>query len=84
MMKQMVKALALMFVIFTVSACSGPILANPPAVACAPIVKTTPTPPRHDPQPVQFPRDHAPTDPPPQLGNVTRHLHTLDGESAVW
>ena len=38
----MMKALALVFALFTVSACSGPILANPPAVAGAPIAKATP------------------------------------------
>ena len=82
MMKQMVKALALMFAFFTVSACSGPILANPPAVAGAPIVKATPPPPRNDPQPVQFPRDDAPHDRLTEWWYVTGHLTTMDGSRA--
>ena len=82
MMKQMVSAFALMFALFTVSACSGSILANPPAVAGAPIVKATPPPPRNDPQPVQFPRDDAPHDRLTEWWYVTGHLTTLDGSRA--
>jgi predicted secreted hydrolase len=82
MMKQMVSAFALMFALFTVNACSGSILANPPAVAGAPIVKATPPPPRNDPQPVQFPRDDAPHDRLTEWWYVTGHLTTLDGSRA--
>ncbi|MFZ9698902.1 MAG: hypothetical protein ACO3BX_03575, partial [Candidatus Limnocylindrus sp.] len=57
---RVMRVLALALGVFVVGACSGPILANPPAVAGAPIVKATPPPPRNDPQPVQFPRDDAP------------------------
>uniref|UniRef100_UPI00404A4995 lipocalin family protein n=1 Tax=Candidatus Limnocylindrus sp. TaxID=2802978 RepID=UPI00404A4995 len=82
MKKRMMNALALVFALFTVSACSGPILANPPAVAGAPIVKATPPPPRDDPQPVQFPRDDAPHDRLTEWWYVTGHLTTLDGSRA--
>jgi predicted secreted hydrolase len=78
----MMKVMALVFALFTVSACSGPILANPPAVAGAPIVKATPPPPRNDPQPVQFPRDDAPHDRLTEWWYVTGHLTTLDGSRA--
>jgi predicted secreted hydrolase len=78
----MMKVMALVFALFAVSACSGPILANPPAVAGAPIVKATPPPPRNDPQPVQFPRDDAPHDRLTEWWYVTGHLTTLDGSRA--
>jgi len=78
----MMKVMALVFALFTVSACSGSILANPPAVAGAPIVKATPPPPRNDPQPVQFPRDDAPHDRLTEWWYVTGHLTTLDGSRA--
>lgn len=82
MMNQTIRALALVMVLFTVGACSGPIVANPPAVAGAPIVKATPPPPRDDPQPVQFPRDDAPHDRLTEWWYVTGHLTTLDGSRA--
>ena len=82
MMKQMIRALAMVMALFAVSACSGPIVANPPAVAGAPIVKATPPPPRNDPQPVQFPRDDAPHDRLTEWWYVTGHLTTLDGSRA--
>lgn len=82
MMNQMMRALALVMALFTVGACSGPIVANPPAVAGAPIVKATPPPPRDDPQPVQFPRDDAPHDRLTEWWYVTGHLTTLDGSRA--
>ncbi|MFM8996661.1 MAG: lipocalin-like domain-containing protein, partial [Candidatus Limnocylindrus sp.] len=78
----MLRALALVMALFTVGACSGPIVANPPAVAGAPIVKATPPPPRDDPQPVQFPRDDAPHDHLTEWWYVTGHLTTLDGSRA--
>lgn len=78
----MMRTLLLALAIFTVSACSGPILANPPAVAGAPIVKPTPLAPRNDPQPVQFPRDDAPHDRLTEWWYVTGHLNTLDGTRA--
>jgi len=78
----MMKVMALVFALFTVSACSGPLLANPPAGAGAPIVKATPPPPRNDPQPVQFPRDDAPHDRLTEWWYVTGHLTTLDGSRA--
>jgi len=82
MMNQTIRALALVMALFTVGACSGPIVANPPAVAGAPIVKATPPPPRDDPQPVQFPRDDAPHDRLTEWWYVTGHLTTLDGSRA--
>jgi predicted secreted hydrolase len=62
------------------AACSGPILANPPAPRATPPSPTpAPTPPA-DPQPIVFPRDDGPHDRLTEWWYVTGHLRGPAGE----
>ncbi len=63
-----------------VAACSGPILANPPAPRASP-PSPTPEPSRPpDPQPIVFPRDDGPHDRLTEWWYYTGHLWASDGE----
>lgn len=60
-------------------ACSGPVLANPPAARPAPTVAPEPTARPADPQPVVLPRDDAPHDRLTEWWYYTGHLEAEDG-----
>ena len=73
------RSLLLVLSAVLVAACSGPILANPPAPTGAPFEKPTPRPNAGDPIAVELPRDDAPHDRLTEWWYVTGHLATLDG-----
>jgi predicted secreted hydrolase len=62
-----------------VGACSGPVLANPPAARPAPTTAPEPTARPADPQPVVLPRDDAPHDRLTEWWYYTGHLRAEDG-----
>jgi predicted secreted hydrolase len=72
--------LPLLAVVAVVTACSGPILANPPVAR--PIVTPAPsaTPRPADPVPVQLPRDDGPHDRLTEWWYYTGHLRSADGD----
>ncbi len=61
------------------SACSAPILANPPLTFPSPPVASTARPRAPDPIPISFPRDDGPHDRLTEWWYYTGHLHTQDG-----
>ena len=76
----MTRRVALIALALVVAACSGPVLANPPAQrpAASPPPDASP-PAADDPQPISLPRDDAPHDRLTEWWYYTGHLHSVDG-----